>query len=265
MDMAFAKDAGGGSPLEAAAPLKVLVVEDDQANGYVFTKFVEKLGHTSTLAASGAEAIGILSRERFDVVLMDIEMPGMDGFEATRLIRAGAAGPAGARTPVFALTAHSAWEGYEEKCRDAGMEGLLSKPLDMRVLGQVLDGVAAHGRLSGPNADAAAGGDEAVYDKAFALARFDGDQQLFDSFLEIVRQRYGQGLPELNQAAGQEDLAQFTRLAHSLKSVFSQLGAGRCRALAESLEHAGRNNDRATVTALLPELERELAVLMQAL
>jgi CheY-like chemotaxis protein len=266
--------AAGPSP-GALPPLRILLVEDNETNSFVFVKFILKLGHAPQAALTGTKALECLARERFDLVLMDIEMPGMDGFETARRIWAGEAGPLNRATPIIALTAHAAREGYEEKCRKAGMDGFLSKPLDIAILSRTLGGIAARADRPAeepecrcdPVADPGGAGAAAaaVFDQGTALDRFDGDREIFESFRQVVLDRYGQGIPDLIQAAGREDLAEFTRLAHSIKSTFAQLGADSCRALAAQLEQAGRDADRDLIASRLPELERELAALLDVL
>jgi len=92
-----------------------------------------RLGHVSLAAESGGQALELLGRDDFDVVLMDVEMPGMDGFEAVGRIRRGEAGEGAARVPIVALTAH-ALEGYREKCLQAGMNGFITKPVSLTSL-----------------------------------------------------------------------------------------------------------------------------------
>lgn len=109
------------------ASLKILVAEDNRVNQTVLRRLLEKEGHRVSVAANGAEAIAAVSRERFDAVFMDVQMPETDGLEATRRIRA-LDGP-GAHVPIFAMTAH-AMPGDRERCLAAGMNGYLSKPVD---------------------------------------------------------------------------------------------------------------------------------------
>ncbi|MFZ5774912.1 MAG: response regulator [Thermodesulfobacteriota bacterium] len=122
--------AGGPAAGEpGGSPLRVLLAEDNPVNQRVVQKILEKGGHAVTVANNGKEAVDLYSREHFDLILMDIQMPEMDGFEATAAIRALERGTGG-KTPIVALTAH-AIKGYEEKCLNAGMDGYLSKPVNV--------------------------------------------------------------------------------------------------------------------------------------
>ncbi len=125
----------------AARPLRVLVVEDNEINQRVVAHLVEKLGHTVRIAANGRQAVEAAESEEFDVILMDCQMPEMDGFEATRRIRASAS--AAVRSlPIIALTAH-ALEGDQKRCLDCGMDQYISKPIDRQDLACKLATVAA--------------------------------------------------------------------------------------------------------------------------
>jgi CheY-like chemotaxis protein len=116
-----------GSPAAARASRKILLAEDNQVNQVVAVRLLENRGHRVTVAVNGREALVALQRETFDMVLMDVQMPVMDGLEATAAIRRGEAGT-GMHLPIFAMTAH-AMKGDAERCSSAGMDGHLPKPI----------------------------------------------------------------------------------------------------------------------------------------
>jgi CheY-like chemotaxis protein len=122
----------------ASASRKILLAEDNPVNQVVAVRLLEKRGHKVTLAANGREAVTAVQRESFDLVLMDVQMPEMDGFEATETIRQEEAGT-GRHLPIFAMTAH-AMKGDAERCRLAGMDGYLPKPIRPGDLYAVVDG-----------------------------------------------------------------------------------------------------------------------------
>jgi CheY-like chemotaxis protein len=107
--------------------LNILLAEDNRVNQVVATRILEKMGHTVTIANNGAEAIALLAHRIFDLVLMDIQMPQMDGFAATKRIRTQEA-QTDSRLPIIAMTAH-AMKGDRERCLEAGMDGYVSKPI----------------------------------------------------------------------------------------------------------------------------------------
>ena len=131
---------GGPGEARAAASRKILVAEDNPVNQVVAARLLERRGHEVTVAANGREAVAAVERERFDLVLMDVQMPEMDGFEATAAIRQAEAGAA-RHLPIFAMTAR-AMKGDAERCRLAGMDGYLPKPINSADLYAIVDGCA---------------------------------------------------------------------------------------------------------------------------
>jgi signal transduction histidine kinase/CheY-like chemotaxis protein len=131
--------------LPKARRLRVLLAEDNAVNQKIASRFLEKAGHHVTLASDGRQALAAIERESFDVVLMDVQMPEMDGFEATAAIRAQEQ-DTGKRLPIIAMTAH-AMAGDRERCLAAGMDGYLPKPIDRQKLDEVL-AVYANRRFS---------------------------------------------------------------------------------------------------------------------
>jgi CheY-like chemotaxis protein len=107
--------------------LRILLAEDNRVNQMVAVRMLEKRGHRVQIANNGLEALQYARNERFDLILMDLQMPEMSGFEAVQAIREHEA-PSGSYTPVIALTAH-AMDGYREKCIEAGMLGYVTKPI----------------------------------------------------------------------------------------------------------------------------------------
>ncbi len=119
---------------------RVLVVDDNPVNRMVAARLIQRDGHSVQMANDGQQAVTLFKKEPFDLVLMDVQMPEMDGFEATSLIRLHEA-TTGTRVRIFAMTAH-AMKGDEEKCLDGGMDGYLSKPIDSRKLLQAVSQVS---------------------------------------------------------------------------------------------------------------------------
>ncbi|MBI4404010.1 MAG: PAS domain S-box protein [Deltaproteobacteria bacterium] len=127
----------GAQTQPTCQPLNILLAEDTPANQMLLTAILKKRGHKITVANDGYEAITLLAAMDFDAILMDIQMPRLDGFEATKTIRA-MPDPRKAKVPIIAITAH-ALKNYEERCLDAGMDGYFSKPLNAKKLLDVLE------------------------------------------------------------------------------------------------------------------------------
>jgi signal transduction histidine kinase/ActR/RegA family two-component response regulator len=140
--------AGSPSPPEQPShqPLSILVAEDNVVNQLLMRTLLERRGHRVAVVANGAAALAAWRQDHFDCILMDIQMPEMDGFEATRIIRAEESGN-GAHIPIIALTAH-AMKGDREKCLQAGLDSYIAKPIQTAALDAVLAGVPAHTEAS---------------------------------------------------------------------------------------------------------------------
>jgi CheY-like chemotaxis protein len=123
---------------EASRRLSVLLAEDNRTNQKVATIMLERLGHEVALASNGLEAVDALKARRFDLVLMDVQMPEMDGFEATRRIRDPQSGVVDGKVPIVAMTAH-AMKGDRERCLESGMDGYLAKPIKPADLREIID------------------------------------------------------------------------------------------------------------------------------
>jgi CheY-like chemotaxis protein len=136
--MAAAVTAFNGLP---PAPLKILLAEDNVVNQRLASRLLEKRGHSVALAATGGEALARLKDETFDVILMDVQMPDMDGLETTAIIREREK-TSGTRTPIIALTAHT-MKGDRERCLAVGMDSYITKPVEPNDLIATVEAVAA--------------------------------------------------------------------------------------------------------------------------
>ncbi|MDQ7833323.1 MAG: response regulator [Desulfovibrionaceae bacterium] len=258
-------------------PLRILVVEDNPVNAKVADVFLRRLGHAVALAGTGDEALAMLSREAFDMVVMDLEMPGMDGLETTRAIREGRAGEHNRDVPVIAATAH-ALSGYRARCRAAGMNAFLAKPLDFKELSDLVGQTGGRWPDSGPpdrdcggtsDADGGRGaareaagspheedGTQAV-DMAGVLAGLGGDQGLYRELCGMFLQETPPLLKRLTQAASEGVLDDVAALAHLLKGTLGAVGAVAARDAVAQAESAARVGDAARVAWIMPRILRE--------
>jgi CheY-like chemotaxis protein len=240
-------------------PLRVLVAEDNRVNQLVIRRLLERLRHTVILCADGRAAVAAVEAERPDLVLMDVQMPEMDGFAATAAIRAcEAMHPGGRRLPIVALTAF-AMKGDRERCLAAGMDDYLTKPIRRDQLEAVLARYAPGARGPAEALDPAqaevAG---AALDEATVLAYVGGDRQLLGELLGIFLEDGPGQLQALRAAAAGADPAALMRAAHTLSGSLKVLGATAAIALVGRLEALGREGQLEGAAALLARLEPEI-------
>jgi PAS domain S-box-containing protein len=252
-------------------PLRLLIAEDNALNQKMSVALVQKLGCSAVVASDGAEALSALRREPFDAVLMDVQMPGMDGLEATIRIRAGEEG-SGVRLPIIALTAH-AMKGDRERCLEAGMDAYLSKPVSFHDLYLVLADLAD--RLKSRSAPDAVEEmsrtmsdpkpPSSVYDPQVALTRVGGDEELLRELIEVFLSDSPKWLSDLRKAAADGNAVDLRRAAHTIKGAVGYFGADEAGAAADHLQELGRAGDAAAAVAVVPELEQALERLTAAL
>jgi CheY-like chemotaxis protein/HPt (histidine-containing phosphotransfer) domain-containing protein len=247
-------------PTPAGRPLRVLLAEDSPVNQQVAVGLLQLRGHTVVVAGNGKEALAALGREHFDVVLMDVQMPEMDGFEATAAVRRKERAT-GAHVPILAMTAH-ALKGDRERCLAAGMDGYLTKPVRAESLYQALEGLAPEGGAAEGDAATSAG---AALDWEAALKRVAGHEELLRQLAHLFLKEVGAWMPELRQAVTQRDAAKVRRLAHTVKGSAATFAAEATVQAALRLEGMGRDADLGGAEAAYAELEQELGRLLPAL
>jgi two-component system sensor histidine kinase/response regulator len=236
--------------------LRILLAEDNKVNQAVALGLLQKRGHNVVVANNGREALAILDRENVDVVLMDIQMPEMDGFAATAAIREREK-ITGKHLPIVALTAH-AMEGDRERFLDAGMDGYLSKPIRPQDLEATLAGFARPSSEQRITAEAATDSPSVSLDEEDLMGRLDGDLALLSELTEVYREEYPLQLQLARQALSIGDEEGLKRAAHSLKGSLGNLAANNACGMAASLEELARRNELKFAGAKLDQLEPEL-------
>ena len=218
----------GRPQVPARGGLRVLLAEDNPVNQRLAVRLLEKLGHRATLVDNGLAVLERAARGEHDVILMDVQMPGLDGLAATRQIRQREA-MQGGHVPIIAMTAR-AMAGDRERCLEAGMDDYLAKPVDSQ---QLRDMLLRYQPDSGHQ----------LLDWRGALQRLDGDAELLLELAALFLHDGPQLWQELGAALAAGDLPRSTRAVHSLKGVLVNFGAARAVALAEQLSaalHAGQ-------------------------
>ncbi|MBT9506614.1 response regulator [Rhodoferax sp.] len=236
--------------------LSILLVEDNMVNQRLAITLLNRWGHRVTLAEDGQLALDLLGRQSFDVVLMDMMMPVMDGLEATRRFRATESTQR--HTPIIAMTAN-AMEGDRDSCIAAGMDDYISKPIEPAVLQQLLQQYASdHGdaefSFDGAVRDTAASG-AGGFDYQDALAGM--DQELVDIIAEAFVGQWPRDLQVMKQALDEHDLKPMLHIAHALKGTLAMFGARPAVELALRVEILATRGDTAGLADLVDALATE--------
>ncbi|MBF0328626.1 MAG: response regulator [Nitrospirae bacterium] len=261
--------------LKESIPLKILIAEDNDFNQMLAVRLLEKLGHTVTVAENGLKAIEQLEKELFDLVLMDIQMPEMDGLTATRIIRNTASKVLDHKVPIVAMTANAMREDREQ-CLAAGMNDYISKPISMQELAHILSALnystkedvadLVHDKEKEPIKDT-----RTVIDiiKLFEYVGFEivgNNEEFIVKIIDAFRNSSSERLITLNRSFEAGDLNTLEREAHTLKSMAASIGAETLKNIASDIENASRNKQlvpEQTITSLKAELQKVLNILSQ--
>ncbi|MBU4244081.1 MAG: PAS domain S-box protein [Proteobacteria bacterium] len=256
-------------------PLHILVAEDNEVNIMVTTLRLKEMGHSFALAKTGLEVLEQLRREPFDLILMDIEMPVLDGISTTKAIRAALPdGPIpNPAIPIIGVTAHALKE-FRDRSLDAGMDDYVAKPVNFNELALIINRLAGGdtGQPAPPEAnpqpDAPEPADaptampdapDAPWTPGLAMERLGVDETVFQGFLDTARTELTAMELELRQAMGAGNDAGGAALAHTIGSICASIGASRAARAARSLEAACRAQNEARPA--LEALEAEMASL----
>ena len=231
---------------------RVLVAEDNSTNQIVALGILGKLGVQGDAVANGKEAVKALETVPYDLVLMDVQMPEMDGLEAARHIRSGDFGVRNPNIPIIAMTAHVLQED-RDRCLAAGMNDYLSKPVQPNVLARMLERwlpaeqplPPAEGAdaLASAGEPAEAGKSPIVWNRSAMMERMSGDESLAREILENFLEDVDRFLEPFDEALDRGDTRGLERLAHSAKGVAGTICADELQALAARVEEAARSGD----------------------
>jgi CheY-like chemotaxis protein len=289
----------GATSLKAIAttPLRLLVVDDNNTNLIVVSKILEKLGHKPVAVASGAEAIAALLHPDFDLVLMDCQMPELDGYETTQRIRNGEAGEHSKNMPIVALTAN-VLPADQQRCFDSGMDGYLGKPIQIEDLKAALEkwkpktGTPVSDPASSENiAPEKIPGDEVVvaennspapagktfapefisttgkvvFNRADLMNRMLEDMEMATLTAQAFVDDLPKQLANIKKAVASGDPAATASAAHRLKGAAGTMGGDALHHVLSELERIGKANTMDNAAALAEKIEAEAAALTQAL
>lgn len=267
------RDTGRPENLHEILGARILVVDDNEINQQVAREILEQAGLVVFLANNGQEAVLTASTVRYDAILMDVQMPIMDGLEATRRIRAS--GAAWSSLPIIAMTAH-AREEDAEKCRAAGMDDHLGKPIDpAQMLTKLINRIDRREVIPpGPNCPVPAAADSggaslppslAGIDMEDGLRRTGGNVSLYRSILLKVRTDFAGAANEIRSFLSVDNFAEARRIAHSVKGVAGNLGAKSLYSAASDLEALLREGLSKNVPPAVEEFEKSLKTVIEGL
>jgi two-component system, sensor histidine kinase and response regulator len=252
---------------EPRRPLRVLLAEDNEINQQLAIHLLKNAGHTVSVAQNGREALDLLAAGSFDIVLMDVRMPEMNGFEATARIRE-AETQTGGHIPIVAMTAH-AMKGDREKCLEAGMDGYISKPIQPKKLFETIDAVLPE-RLEEDEdvwigAPAKATALEPVLDEQELLDRVQGNREFLSQLVAMLFDSLPKRLGAISEAIARHDAGALEDAAHSIKGALANLTATRAATAAFRLERMGAVGELAGAETAFQSLLQEVEILRPAL
>lgn len=242
--------------------LNILVAEDTPFNQKYITRLLERWGHRATVAENGRKAVEALVNKKFDLILMDVQMPEMDGFDATIRIRQLEKQTRG-HTPIIAMTAH-AMKGDRERCIEAGMDEYISKPINSDILAKVIQALVPQ-ESSKPSVVEAVSENRPTFDSEALLKAFDNDWDFFKEALEMLVSDYPPMVEALQEALKSKDTGALRRTAHALKGMVGNFQGRDAAKAAFKLEEMGRLGEFDGAEQACERLINELASLEKML
>jgi PAS domain S-box-containing protein len=247
----------------AQHPLRILLAEDNPVNQEVAVHLIERRGHSVIVAENGREAVEAIERHKFDLVLMDVQMPEMGGLEATRVIREKEKG-SGHHLPIIAMTAH-AMQGDREQCIESGMDGYLAKPIDPKTFLQTVEGISARSVGSESAENEGTAGLAGALDGKALLARFSGNRKLLRDIVKTFREDCPRMMGRIRAALTARDAVALADGAHALKGSIGNFGDSAALETTREMEKAARQGKLDGTWELYATLEDQIASLLPAL
>ena len=265
----------GEQMIAAMTPLRILLAEDNPANQKLALYILNKYGHSVEVVGNGRDAVERVNREDFDLVLMDVQMPTMDGFQATAVIRK-LHDPKKSSLPIIAMTAH-AMKGDQERCLAAGMDGYITKPFmpgncltaSSALAGNGVKQQANHGSSPTGSADQGKAAQleipRGVFNLTDAVKRCYGKFEMFQDMVECLFSEGNPLLEQIRASLGNADARELGDAAHKLIGTVIYLGAPPALNAARRVEHMGLSGDLSGAAEAIQELEMQTDLLKTAL
>lgn len=243
---------------------RILLVEDNEINQKVAIAILSKMDIKPDIAPNGAEAVRILEGKNYDLILMDIQMPVMDGLEATKVIRDKNSKVANHDVPIIAMTAH-ALKGDREKCLSAGMDDYVSKPVKPKDLADAinrqLSGTKrAEQQLTNEKVEAETL-NSIIFDVNSLMERISGDKELFEELVNLFIEDTPKHLASIKKAYDNKNVDEIQHIAHSIKGSSGNFGASSMQKVALSLEQTAKTGNFSKMGHLIDALEMEFEML----
>lgn len=246
--------------------VRFLLAEDDETNQKVALGILKNFGYKTDVVSNGKEALEAMERIPYDMVLMDCQMPQMDGYEATKEIRSSRSNVLNHKVPIIAMTAN-AMKGDREKCLEAGMDDYIPKPINSDKFLKLIEKWLVKTKGGGHAEDILCRLEpvNTVFDRAGLIDRLLGDEDLaheiLDGFMADIPHKFN----TLKEALVNEDARLIQEQAHSLKGASASVGAMAFEKIAYQIELAGKAKDMIKVGSLILELESQFETLKKSL
>jgi signal transduction histidine kinase/DNA-binding response OmpR family regulator len=246
---------------ETTSSIRILVAEDNHINQMVATRLLEKMGHQVIVAANGEDAVSLATKQPFDLIFMDVQMPKMDGLVATGKIREWEQ-TSGIHIPIVAMTAR-AMKGDRERCLESGMDGYITKPISSKEVEEVIRHTIKPAAVANTkDQETAISRSASSWDPQQALERVDGSEELLQEIIKIVLQETPSSIAKLGDAVADGKPEVVERVAHGLKGELSYLGDLPLLEDVKALEQMGHTGDLQGATARFKAIESDLLRLL---
>jgi PAS domain S-box-containing protein len=248
--------------------LKILLAEDNIVNQKVAQSMFKKIGHKVDTVTNGKEAIKALEMIPYDLVLMDVQMPEMDGIEATKLIRGGGSSVLNGDVPIIAMTAH-AMKGDRERFIEVGMDDYIAKPVSMQSLIELLDQWSK--KLNGKSHEAALYDepihktDIVIFDKQAFMERVDSDVELARHLISTYMKYTPQQIEFLKTSLENANSDEISNYAHGIKGSSANIGGMALSSVASEMEYAARAGKLKEAADMMAEVEEQFGLLIKHL
>ena len=245
----------GTGTIEFDRQLNILVADDNLGNQLLVERLLDKWGHRSVVVDDGTEVLDVLDKEEFDLILMDINMPEMNGFVTTSIIRKKENELSQPRIPIIALTAH-ALKGDRENCLKAGMDAYVSKPIQRNILKETIKKVTSLPESDVP--EIVGGNNKDIFDRDAYIERLEGDTELTAELVKMFLLESPKLVADLKDTVLGRDSSQIEHRAHEIKGWVGNLSADKCFKTAQSLESMGNSGNLDRVDELYEILVTEI-------